>query len=76
MKLKNNRETWMDSASVAKSVSKKTSKHNFRGQVVKHTLHLPVIETGFDKWISISRIYLFRIFHKAELLPPGEHVRI
>ena len=43
MKLKNKRETWMDSASVAESVSKKNSKRNFGGQVVKHILHLPVI---------------------------------
>ena len=42
MKLKNKRETWMDSASVAESVSKKNSKRNFGGQVVKHILHLPV----------------------------------
>ena len=43
MKLKNKRKTWMDSASVAESVSKKTSKHNLGGQVVKHILHLPVV---------------------------------
>ena len=52
MKLKNNRETWMDSASVAKSVSKKTSKRNFRGQVVKHTLHLPVFHYEFSNYIK------------------------
>eukprot|EP00493_Phyllostaurus_siculus_P003304 UN03318 len=43
MKLKIKRETWMDSASVAETVSKKTSKCNFGGQVVKHILHLPVL---------------------------------
>ena len=42
MKLKSKRETWMDSAFVAESVPKKTSKHNFWGQVVKHILHLLV----------------------------------
>ena len=53
MKLKNKRETWMDSASVAESVSKKTSKRNLGGQVVKHILHLPVV------WVKFKVVFLW-----------------